>query len=475
MHLSSLRRGACAALVAAVLLLAAPVPTLAAGSSLQAMSKAFEALAGKASPAVVEILVTGYGPDGDEGDGSAPIRRIGSQGSGVIVDANGYILTNYHVIAGQQAVKVVITPRRGRESQAAATLAQRPRVLPAQVVGYSEAADLAVLKADAHDLPTIPFADYRALRQGQLVMAVGSPVGLQNSVSLGVVSAVLRQVDPDNPMVFIQTDAAINPGNSGGALVDVEGRLVGINASIVTRSGGNEGIGFAIPSSIARFMYEQIRDDGYVRTGYIGAVMQAITPELATALDLPETALPGIIVADVHPDSPAERAGLRIYDRIKTVDGAPATSVPTFVMNIFLRQKGDRVHLGIVRDNREQSIDVPVIELQPGPTSFADLANPATNLIARLGVVGTDLNPQVARFLPPPRIDSGVVVTALSSEYGGDASGLRQGDIIHALNAQPVTGMATLRAYLRALAPGEPAALQVERNGRLLFVTPNMN
>ncbi len=213
----------------------------------------------------------------------------------------------------------------------------------------------------------MPFAKYNQLRQGQIVLALGSPEGLKNSVSMGLVSSVLRQNDPESPMVYIQTDAAINPGNSGGALVDVEGNLVGINASILTQSGGNEGIGFAIPSAIVQYVYQQIRQYGYVSSGDIGADVQAITPELATALDLPSES--GVIVSNVDPDGPAKLAGLRVYDRIQSLDGMPIDSVPTFVMSVYLRERGDRVHVVALRGDKRLSLDIPVVERKPAPDS----------------------------------------------------------------------------------------------------------
>ncbi|MBS0431891.1 MAG: trypsin-like peptidase domain-containing protein [Proteobacteria bacterium] len=443
-----------------------------AGNTLRLMSDALESLTSRISPAVVEILVSGYGPDDPESqDPGAPIGHEDSQGSGVIVDPDGYIVTNYHVIAGQQKVRVVITPRDSREPQATAALRVRPRILPATVVGYSKNADLAVLKIDATGLPTIPFAKYVRLRQGQLVLAIGSPIGLKNSVSLGVVSSVLRQDNPENPMVYIQTDAAINPGNSGGALIDVDGNLVGINSSIITQSGGNEGIGFAIPSGIAQFVYRQIRQYGYVRSGSIGASIQAITPELASALDLPEASINGVIVSDIAPGSPAESAGLKVYDRIQSIDGAPVDGVPSFTMDIYLRKNGDHLRLGVVRGNRELSVDVPVVEIKPGPVTLVDFADPATNTLPPLGIVGVDLGAEVARFLPPPQIPSGVVVAVVTNDHRASEVGLQQGDIIHALDTRPITDMDDLRAALRALEPGDPAALQVERDGRLRFLT----
>src|SRR6185312_1392644 len=262
--------------------------------------------------------------------------------------------------------------------------------------------------------------EVHAASAGQLVLALGSPIGLQNSVSLGLVSSVLRQDDPESPMVYIQTDAAINPGNSGGALVDVDGNLVGINSSILTKSGGNEGIGFAIPSGIVQFVYDQIRQYGYVRNGYIGATVQAITPELAAALALPETSLHGVIVSDVFPDSPAAGAGLQPYDRIVSIDGADVDSVPAFAMNIYLRGNGDRVRLGVARGNKTLSIVVPVKEVKPGPSGLADLADPGKNLIPQLGIVGVDLSHDVADFVGQPRIDSGVVIAATTTDQRAD-------------------------------------------------------
>jgi serine protease Do len=339
------------------------------------------------------------------------------------------------------------------------------------VVGYSEQADLAVLKVDATGLPTIAFAKYTQLRQGQVVLALGSPIGLRNSVSLGLVSSVLRQDDPESPMVYIQTDAAINPGNSGGALVDVDGNLVGINTSILSQSGGNEGIGFAIPSGVVRFVYDQIRQYGYVRNGYIGATVQAITPELAAALALPAASLHGVIVADVAPDSPAAAAGLQPYDRIVSIDGADVDSVPAFTMNIYLRGNGDQVRLGVARDDKTLSIVVPVKEVKPGPAGLADLADPGTNLVPELGIVGVDLTQDVADFVAQPRIDSGVVVAATTTDQRADDIGLEFGDIIHAVDAKPVANMDDLQAVLRSLKPGDPAVLQVERDGRLRLLT----
>lgn len=459
-------------LAGCVLVGVVPASAQQATSRLGLINAELEALASRVSPAVVEVLVSGYGPDDPDGDDpNAPIGHQDTQGSGVIVDPDGYIITNYHVVAGAQQIRIVMTPPQAHGPQAPAALRLRPSVLTARLVGYSKPADLAVLKVDAHGLPSLAFANYRHLRQGQLVLAVGSPEGLQNSVSLGLVSSVLRQTDPEDPMVYIQTDAAVNPGNSGGALVDVEGNLVGINASILTQSGGNKGIGFAIPGSIAEFAYRQIRKYGYVRHGYIGASVQAITPRLAEALALPRASADGVLVVDVVPGSPAAHAGLHAYDRVLSIDGAPVDSVPTFAMDIYLRKQDDRVRLGILRGGDELSLVVPVEEVRPGPASLADLAEPAHDMVRKLGIVGVDVDAESAMFLPDLRINSGVAVAATTTSGRADDIGLASGDVIHALNGKPVTTVDGLRAALRGLALGAPGALQVERDGRLMLLT----
>jgi serine protease Do len=440
-----------------------------AADPLHQMSSSFESLVTRVSPAVVEIFVSGYGAaESDEDNPSAPISRQSSLGSGVIVDPDGYIITNYHVIKGAQRVNVLITPA-AHGSQVTAALRPEPHSLPARILGFNKSADLAVLKVEAKGLPTVPFAQYTQLRQGQLVLAIGSPEGLQNSVSMGLVSAVLRQVDPQSSMVFIQTDAAINPGNSGGALVDVDGNLVGINSSILTQSGGNEGIGFAIPSGIVRFVYQQIRQHGRVRRGDIGADVQTLTPALTSALDI--STQRGIIVSDVVPGSPADETGLRIYDLIQTIDGVPVVNVPSFVMSMYLLKIGDRARVGIVRGGKELTLNIPVVELKQGAESIADLADPEKDAVPELGIFGIDLTPEAATLMTEPRIASGVVVAGTTADHRADEIGLQTGDAIHSVNAAPTANLSALRTALSQLKAGEPAVLQVERSGRLMFLT----
>ncbi|MGA8596491.1 MAG: trypsin-like peptidase domain-containing protein [Bryobacteraceae bacterium] len=299
------------------------------------MSSSFENLVKRVSPAVVEVLVSGYGsPNEDDKGGSAAIGRERSLGSGVIIDPDGYIVTNYHVVKGSDRVRVVLTPSSAQESQPEALLKSRGRILPARIVGFSKAIDIAILKVEATGLPTLPIGRYEHVQKGQIVLAFGSPEGLENSVTLGLVSSVLRQVDPDDPMVYIQTDAAINPGNSGGPLVDVDGNVVGIDTFIYSNSGGSEGVGFAIPSGIVRYAYEQIRQYGRVRRRTIGADLQSLTRDMAQGLGLSNDA--GVIVSDVLPGGPAEHAGLRIQDVIVGINGMRVDNVPLFALSLYL-------------------------------------------------------------------------------------------------------------------------------------------
>ena len=256
-------------------------------NSLIELSGSIRELTNRVAPAVVEILVTGYiTVEDDKSPASNQISRQSSSGSGVIVDPDGYIMTNAHVVHGAVPVQVLIP----------ATANGRSRSVGARVVGIDSESDLALIRIEEHGLPTLKFGDSDNLRQGDLVFALGSPMGLQNSVSMGVVSAAARAVSDDNPILYIQTDASINPGNSGGALVDTEGLLIGMNAFIVTRSGGNEGIGFAIPSNVVRNVYGQLRHKGKVSRGSVGLFVQDITPVMAKGLSLP--APHGVVIGD---------------------------------------------------------------------------------------------------------------------------------------------------------------------------------
>ena len=453
--------------------LAQDQPVRQTSDALHQMSKSFENLVRKVSPAVVEVLVTGYGTgEEDDQQPSSGVGRERSLGSGVIVDPDGYIITNFHVVKGADRVRVVLTPTVGDESQPIAMLKSKGRILNAQIVGVSKVIDLAVLKVDATGLPTLPLGRYDQIHKGQVVLAFGSPEGLENSVTFGLVSSVLRQPDPDDSMVYIQTDAAINPGNSGGPLVDVDGNVLGIDTFIYSKSGGNEGIGFAIPSGIVRYAYEEIRRFGRVRRRTIGADLQSLTPDLITGLGLSETQ--GVIVSDVDQGGPAETAGLHVQDLIVAIDGMPVDSVPIFVLSLYLRTSGDHVSLEVMRGPQKLTLHVPVIEPAHDLSRLADLSDPRKDLIPRLGIVGATITPDVAELLGGLRIRRGVIVTATVANRLAVDSGLQEGDVIHSFNRTQIKSVGDLRSAFGHLQPGDPAVLQIERNGKLTYLTFEM-
>src|SRR6476661_2241513 len=311
--------------MAAALLLAAPqtarAESPAESVSLQQFSDSVQSLVARVSSSVVQVLVTGYGrvEDGSQNDTDLVVGKQRSLGSGAIITPDGYIVTNAHVVAGGQHIRVVLSDEVREGSSGRSLVNPRGRVAEARVVGVARDVDLALLKIDLDDLPALPLANYEALRQGELVFAFGSPEGLRNSVTMGIVSAVARQPDADNPLVYVQTDAPINHGNSGGPLVNVKGELVGINTFILSESGGSQGVGFAIPGALVQVAYPKLRQYGHLHRGEIGILLQTITPTLASGLGLPQDS--GAMISDVQPDSPAAQAGLRIQDIVVAVDG----------------------------------------------------------------------------------------------------------------------------------------------------------
>ena len=441
--------------------------------AMHEMSTAFQNLAKRVSPAIVEVMVTGYGSaDEDDPSASSAVGRERSLGAGIIVESDGYIITNYHVVKGADRVRVVLTPPSSEVSQPFALLRSHGRILPAKVIGFSKQIDLAVLKVEATGLPTIPIGRYAQLQKGQIVLAFGSPEGLENSVSFGLISSVLRQPDPNSPMVYIQTDAAINPGNSGGPLMDLDGNMVGIDTFIYTKSGGNEGIGFAIPSGIVRYAYEQIRKYGRVRRRTIGADLQSLTPDLAQGLGLSTET--GVIVSDVLPDSFADRAGLKIRDVILSIDGLPVDNVPLLVLSLYMKEASKTVTLQVLRGDKKLDVVVPVYEPKNEPDQLSELADPSKDLIPRLGIVGLTVSADVTSLLGDLRIPSGVVVASLVADQLAVDSGLAVGDVIHSLKGTEITSVDNLRKAFNNLKPGEAATMQVERSGKLTYVSFEM-
>jgi serine protease Do len=386
----------------------------------------------------------------------------------VLVSADGFIVTNAHVVGGARDIHVRLsTPRAG--SPGRSILKPAGARYPARLVGIDAETDLAVLKIDAAGVPALELADSDELRQGQVVIALGSPLGLENSVTMGVVSAPARQLRPEDRMVYIQTDAAINPGNSGGPLLDVDGRVVGINTLIFSQSGGSEGIGFAAPSNIVRHVFEQIRASGRVRRGHIGAYAQTITPALARGLGLAQDW--GVVLGDVTPGGPADLAGLRAGDVIVTLDGKPMENGRQMDVNLYRRGVGDVVRLDVARAGQRRTIQVPIVEREEDPARFAHMASRDANHVRGLGILGITLTAELARMVPWVREPRGVVVAALTGDAAPSEEGaLQPGDVIHSINGQTVTGLEGLRDAVAALPPGGAIALGVNRAGLMMFV-----
>jgi len=282
-----------------------------------------------------------------------------------------------------------------------------------------------------------------------------------------VVSAVARQTDLDSPMVYVQTDAPINPGNSGGPLVNVDGEVIGVNTFILSQSGGNEGLGFAIPSSVVKVAYHQLRQFGHLHKTEIGIGIQTITPTLATALQLPQAY--GVIVSDVKPDSPAMAAGVQIGDILLSVDGRAAENLPFVGLQFLSRDAGEKVHLELLRGKERLTFDVKVMEPPKDMDQIAALADPEKNLVPALGILGVEIDEKVAALAPDLRDPFGILVAARAAGTGA-AVPLVTGDVIRTLNGQPMTTLDRLRATLKALPPGAPVALQIQRDERLLYV-----
>jgi len=471
-HCPRLRR-----LVLCFLLLAAPgvlvcqTPAQKPRTGLAALSDSLERLSQRTGPAVVQIMVSGLGPAPGEDSSSLVVSAQRAGGSGVILDPKGYIVTNRHVVQGAQSVRVLLSERSEPVPERTSILPGRPRLREARILGTDEETDLAVLKIDVPegDLPYLELGDSEDIRPGQLVLAVGSPLGLKNSVTLGVVSSVARQIEPEDPMIYIQTDAAINPGSSGGALVNADGKVVGINTMIFSRSGGNEGVGFAAPSNIVETVYEQIREHGRVRRGEIGATAQTISPLMAQGLDLPRDW--GVILADVRPGGPAGRAGLKVGDIVFTLDGKRMENGRQFRVNLYQRRIGDVVEVDVLRNSERLRFQVPVLEQRQGPERFLSLVNQADARVEELGVLALSLNAEISQLLPPLRRASGVVVAATVAEGPYWSELFESGDVIYSVNRRQTRSVEQLRKTLQAVKPGEAVVVQLEREGKMRWVT----
>lgn len=397
--------------------------------------------------------------------GRAP-QRQGKQtlqglGSGVIVSPDGYILTANHVVSGADEIMI--------------GLGNDLRRFKAKKIGTDSGTDVALLKIDENNLPSVNFADSDKARAGDIVLAIGNPFGLRQTVTMGIISAVGRGgmgiVDYEN---FIQTDAAINMGNSGGALVDIDGRLLGINSAIFTRSGGNQGIGFAIPANLAREVMQSLRDKGRVVRGYIGTSVQTLTPEIADAMKL-KGQQNGALVGEVEPNAPAAKAGIKTGDVITAVNGKKVNDPRELRLMIGSMAPGTNVQMEVNREGQTKTFGVQLAEMPPGAanedteTSSEEPAQPEkTTVFGGVGV--TDITQDIRTALNLPREIQGAVIADIDAESPAAKAGVREGDVIQEVNKQPVKNAKDLLAISKKLKPNDKILMRVYSQGRSGYV-----
>jgi serine protease Do len=447
----------------------APTPPAANPLSLNELSSKFEDLVNRIRPAVVQIFSTGYvtSDESDSGSAAALLSKQRSTGSGIFVSADGYIVTNAHVVKEARRIQVRLSTF-GRQSGGRMVAEPEAKLLDAKLVGLDRDIDVAVIKIDRTGLPHLAFGDSDAVRQGELVMAFGNPLGLEGSVSMGIVSSTSRELHPDDMLAYIQTDAPINPGNSGGPLVDSEGLVIGINTLILSQSGGSEGLGFAIPSNIVSNIYTQLRKEGHVHRGKIGVAVQTITPTMAEGLQLSRDW--GVVVGDVQPDGPADKAGVKIGDIILSVNRRTMHNARELEAYIFRSPMRQSVTLAVLRGKEQTNIDVPVLNTVDDPQRFADLVNPENNLVPRLGILAIGIDKKLAELLPDLRNAYGVVVAAGSTTDLTSGAGLQPGDVIYSINGVPMSTVEALKKRLDEFKSGQAIVMQIERSGRLMYI-----
>ncbi len=459
-------------------------------SSLTSLDNAVEAVASRVTPAVVNVSVTSRGSaDQDQGGGGddssqnffgslppglqqffgnpgqggmhgqrmqPPTQIEHGIGSGIIVSPDGYIVTNNHVIDGAMEIRVTLNDRR---------------VLKAKLVGADKLTDLAVIKVNATNLPSIPWGDSSKLHPGQTVLAFGSPFGyFQFSVTRGIVSALNRPNpytdDPRKPGAFIQTDAAINPGNSGGPLVDARGEVIGINTFIISGSGSFAGAGFAIPSQIAKATTDEIIKNGVVHHGYLGISMNDVTPENSSFFNLPDAS--GAIVSQVTPDSPASQAGLKSGDVLRELNGNKILNGSALQVAVSQVSPGTTISLGVLRNGKSETLKVKVGEFH-SKTEVADSNDPSNRQGGKLGLAVDDLTPQVRQELNVPAQVNGAAIESVRPGSSAEDAGLAPGDIILEVDRHPVQSAEKFVSEVHAVPAGKDILLLVWSKGSATY------
>jgi len=413
----------------------------------------------KASPTDFQgddLLRRFFGDQFGDGGGRQARPRTFKQralGSGVIVSRDGYILTNYHVVDGADQIHVDL---------------KDGRTLDAKLVGTDKPSDLALIKIGATDLKALSLGDSDAVQVGDVVLAVGNPLGIGQTVTMGIVSAKGRSTSVGDGSYedFLQTDAPINHGNSGGALVDTRGELVGINSQILSNSDGNIGIGFAIPSNMARNVMDQLRTKGHVTRAQLGVHVQAVTSDMAKSLGL--SSVDGAIVASVEPGSAADHAGLKQGDVIESFNGQPVHDTNTLRNHVAESQPGASATLKVVRDGSERTVTAKLDEASAGDDAGQSAESGDDQ--ASLGVSVEPLTPELANRVGAPKGLRGVVIDEVSPDGRAADAGLQSGDVIEEVNRQPIRSVDQLRTAVRS-GSNKPLLLLVSRQGNDIFVT----
>ena len=398
-----------------------------------------------------------FGPDFFDQFGGPRERQENSLGSGVIVSSDGYILTNNHVVQGATDIEVFLSNERR---------------LKGRIIGGDAKTDIAVIKVDENGLPALTLGNSAGVQVGDFALAIGNPFGVGQTVTMGIVGATGRGgFGIEHYEDFIQTDAAINPGNSGGALINVRGELIGINTAIVARSGGSQGVGFAVPTNMARPVMEQILKQGKVIRGYLGVSIQTMSPELAKSFGSKTTQ--GALVADVVPDGPAAKAGLRRGDIVLAVNGEPVLDSRRLTLRISQAAPGTVVELKLLRDGQEQNVSVTLGELPTDPERAQAPGAQRGRSTALEGVAVDNLTPDIARQLNLPPQTRGVVVVQVRPETAA-ATGLQRGDVIEEVNRRSVSTVGEYEQAIRQAGGGE-VLLLLNRGGSSLYIVIGQN